>query len=337
VFDEVIPRNGYVWWYVDAVSDDGEHGLTIIAFVGSVFSPYYAFARRRAGDAGADPMNHCSLNIALYGKRNSRWAMTERGCGSVERNETSLSIGPSAMYWQDQKLVIDFDEICVPWPRRIRGQIVLHPEALNQESHVLDRAGLHRWRPISPCARVSVNIRSPQLAWHGPAYFDSNAGDAPLENSFRSWQWSRVKLPSAADHKPDIAGDTAVLYDILRLDGSTLFLTRKYAPHAARQESSQHLDMPANASSIALPPSAWGLPRTTRGTGQGAADTTQIQIATLEDGPFYARSSVSMPHGSQTAQAIHESLSLDRFRSPWVQAMLPFRMPRRIGPPARRT
>jgi len=25
---------------------------------------------------------------------------------------------------------------------------------------------------------------------------------------------------------------------------------------------------------------------------------------------------------------VHESLSLDRFRAPWVQAMLPFRMPR---------
>jgi carotenoid 1,2-hydratase len=27
--------------------------------------------------------------------------------------------------------------------------------------------------------------------------------------------------------------------------------------------------------------------------------------------------------------AVHESLSLDRFRSRWVQALLPFRMPRR--------
>jgi carotenoid 1,2-hydratase len=27
--------------------------------------------------------------------------------------------------------------------------------------------------------------------------------------------------------------------------------------------------------------------------------------------------------------AMHESLSLDRFMRPWVQAMLPFRMPRR--------
>ena len=37
--------------------------LTLIAFVGSVFSPYYAWARRRGQ---ADAENHCALNLALY-------------------------------------------------------------------------------------------------------------------------------------------------------------------------------------------------------------------------------------------------------------------------------
>ena len=46
-FDQPVVRNGYAWWYIDALSDDGKQGLTIIAFIGSVFSPYYAWARRR--------------------------------------------------------------------------------------------------------------------------------------------------------------------------------------------------------------------------------------------------------------------------------------------------
>ena len=45
-FSLAVATNGYAWWYVDALSDDGQHGLTIIAFIGSVFSPYYARARR---------------------------------------------------------------------------------------------------------------------------------------------------------------------------------------------------------------------------------------------------------------------------------------------------
>src|SRR5688572_21080869 len=33
-FDEPVVRNGYAWWYIDALSDDGKQGLTIIAFIG---------------------------------------------------------------------------------------------------------------------------------------------------------------------------------------------------------------------------------------------------------------------------------------------------------------
>jgi carotenoid 1,2-hydratase len=31
----------------------------------------------------------------------------------------------------------------------------------------------------------------------------------------------------------------------------------------------------------------------------------------------------------EEVNAVHESLSLDRFRTRWVQTLLPFRMPRR--------
>ena len=38
-FNEPVARNGYSWWYVDGLSDDGSQGITLIAFIGSVFSP----------------------------------------------------------------------------------------------------------------------------------------------------------------------------------------------------------------------------------------------------------------------------------------------------------
>ena len=47
-FDGAVAPGGYRWWYIDAFSDDGQHGLTIIAFIGSVFSPYYKLERARA-------------------------------------------------------------------------------------------------------------------------------------------------------------------------------------------------------------------------------------------------------------------------------------------------
>ena len=51
-------------------------------------------------------------------------------------------------------------------------------------------------------------------------------------------------------------------------------------------------------------------------------------VRTLEDAPFYARSVVSAKLLGEHVTLMHESLSLDRFRMPMVQAMLPFRMPR---------
>ena len=90
-FDTEVPSGGYRWWYLDGLSDDGRHGLTIIGFVGSVFSPYYALARRRGG---ADPANHCALNVALYGDGGHRWSMTERGRRSISRSASALRHRP---------------------------------------------------------------------------------------------------------------------------------------------------------------------------------------------------------------------------------------------------
>ena len=50
-FDAPVVRGGYSWWYVDALSDDGKNGITLIALIGSVFSPYYAAMRRRRSAA----------------------------------------------------------------------------------------------------------------------------------------------------------------------------------------------------------------------------------------------------------------------------------------------
>ncbi len=107
------------------MSDDGEHALTIIAFIGSVFSPYYALAR---GLGRGDPLNHCALNVALYGSR-KRWALTERTRADLVRDETSLTIGPSKLDWDGTALTIEIDEVTVPLPSRIRGTVRVWPTA----------------------------------------------------------------------------------------------------------------------------------------------------------------------------------------------------------------
>lgn len=73
-----------------------------------------------------------------------------------------------------------------------------------------------------------------------------------------------------------------------------------------------------------LPPSFWRLPRTI-GCEPGA--TPRVEHAFV-DAPFYTRSAVRTRMLGQDLLAMHEELSLDRFDTPWMRAMLPFRAPK---------
>jgi carotenoid 1,2-hydratase len=303
-----VAPGGYAWWYLDALSDDGAHGLTIIAFVGSVFSPYYASARRRAEDGLADAHAHCAMNIALYGRAGHRWSMTERGRDQVRRDASRLRIGPSTVERHGATLVYGLDEVTAPWPSRLHGIVRVHAPHWYDESLPLDAAGRHQWRPLAPCARVDVQLSAPALQWSGPAYVDHNHGAVPLEKDFLGWHWSRARLSDDS---------AAVVYDVQRRDGSTLAIARHF--DAGGRASA--FDAPAVA---ALPSSAWRVQRRCRSDAGSAAQLLQ----SFEDGPFYARSLIGARWAGEPVRAIHESLSLARFRKRWVQALLPFRMPR---------
>jgi carotenoid 1,2-hydratase len=306
-FAPPVPAGGYIWWYIDALSDDGRHGLTIIAFIGSVFSPYYAYARRRT-PGKAPALDYCAVNVALYGAC-KRWAMTERDRRAVRQSPAQLTIGPSSLSWDGNALTLQLDEVTVPLPSRIRGRVRLYPEALPGRVFTLNSAGNHRWQPIAPGARVEVELQQPALSWSGAAYCDSNAGDEPLEQGFTHWNWSRAGLD----------GDTVILYDAYRRDRDRLAL----ALRIKRTGSIEEFEAPPVT---ALPRTAiWKIARATQ------AEEGHARISrTLEDTPFYARSLISAKLLGKTVTSVHESLSLERFRAGWVQLLLPFRMPRRV-------
>ena len=279
----------------------------MIAFVGSVFSPYYAWARRRGRP---DPLDHCALNVGLYGPGARRWTMTERGRRHVDVGPERFVVGPSALHWDGTSLTITIDEIGMPLPvpRRVRGRVRVTPQAITDHVVTLNPEGAHRWWPIAPLARVEVDLSEPDLSWSGPGYLDMNQGDAPLTEGFQSWHWSRAPTTEGA----------AVLYGGTRRDGSTFDLGWRFDDGGNARET------PPGPTAV-LPKSGWRITRETRSDrGHPAA-----LVETLEDTPFYARSLVRTSLAGESVTAMHESLSLDRFANPVVQAMLPFRMPRR--------
>lgn len=233
--------------------------------------------------------------------------MTEHSQKRIDRDRNSYSVGASSIRWTGNDLVLDLCEMANPFPRRIVGQVRLIPEVITNRHFVLDTQNRHAWWPIAPRARVEVNLEKPGLDWSGSGYLDMNAGDEPLEEGFERWDWSRADLKNGA----------AVLYDATRRDGTNETLSLRFDKAGNVEQF-----VPPQRRRLATT-SIWRIPRHTHAESEHARI-----VKTLEDTPFYARSLLRTDILGERTTAMHESLSLARFDTRWVKALLPFRMPR---------
>ncbi|MDA7423383.1 carotenoid 1,2-hydratase [Thalassococcus lentus] len=286
------------------MSDCGTRALSVIGFIGSVFSPWYAWSGRK------DPENNVCINVATYGP-GGRFTMTDRGRSALRQSPRRFTVGPSSMTWDRGTLVIDVNEVSgPPIVSRVRGQIRVTPSAITTVELPLTPDGAHIWRPFGPCSRIECDLEAKGWQWSGHGYFDANFGTRALEQDFSYWTWGRFPAK----------GGATCFYDATRLDGSEL-------------ASGFHFDAQGNAHEIALPPklgfrrSLWAVKRETRGD----KGTKPRQIMNMLDAPFYSRSSVQTTIDGETCTGVHEALDLTRFRSPLLKPMLAVRVPRRAG------
>ena len=300
-FDQSIPPGGYRWWYVDGFSECGQFGATVIAFIGSVFSPYYFRARRNGAGVATE---HVSLNVILYGQTKARWCMTERGSASLQQSSECLHIGPSAVRATNEGLLIDVAERATPLGQRVNGQIKLGFVAPLPDCFELDAAGEHWWWPIAPLASIDVQMDCPNLFWKGSGYFDSNYGTRPLETGFVSWNWCRGHVAG---------GGCQIHYDAQLAGGGEKCLSLAIEPNG----STKRLSSP-DLGYLPRGP-IWRVARPAR-----LPPSSRRSVKTLEDTPFYTRSHIRSDQGD----FMHESLDMNRFCQTWVQCLLPFRMPR---------
>ncbi len=286
--------------------------------MGSVFSPYYAWARRGGNAAQPAADNHCALNVALYSRQAKRWAMTERGQRHCSRSAVEFNIGPSQLQWDGRSLIIHIDEVCMPIPYRIKGRIRLEPRQLFNFSTPLDGAGKHRWGPLAPHARIDVDLQHPAQRWKGHAYLDSNEGDEPIANAFTEWDWSRSQMKD---------GSTAVLYDV---EPETRAQRGQAASPASAGKVLALRFQPNGEVTPFEPPPTQHLRRTLWGINRRMRSDGPVEVSQqLEDTPFYQRAVLQSTLLGETVSSFHETLNVPRLVSPVVQAMLPWRMPRR--------
>ncbi|MDB4941244.1 MAG: crtC [Labilithrix sp.] len=286
------------------MSDDGASSVVIIAMLGNVFSPRWARTRRSRPRASS--LDFSTMNVSVRSRGDSRWALTEHGASAVTREGSALAIGRSRIENHGGVLVAHLDERCAPWGTPLRGTVRMFPLAEACETYALDHGKLHTWSPRVPVARIEVELEEPRLSFAGTGYLDTNAGETALEETFSSWAWSRVAGKG---------GRAAIAYDVTMRDGSA---TRLSLEVDERGELAPRPASPLHP----LPPTRFGLAR----HGRGPAGEPLRIVKTLEDGPFYARSVVATRLGGAPASGMHEMVSLDRFRAPWVQLLVPFKM-----------
>ena len=301
-FASTVPPRGYQWWYFDASSDDGRDHLVIIAFVGSVFSPFYKSAVMREP---AEPVDYCAINVGLYSHRlrQARWVMTECRRQRVRREAARFAVSGSLLQFDGQSLTIDIDERAAPLPLPVRGRVRVHPLSVTADEYALDSNARHHWWPVSPRTRVEVSFDQPGVRWSGHGYFDTNRGDEPLHEGFDTWHWHRTHHPTF----------TRIAYNALDRTGKPSSLSLRIEDDGNTHHEQSH-------NQIKLPPTRiWRAPRAVHLPGPVRV------IRTLEDTPFYARS-ILAPQDPKQPVTFHESLSLERFRANWVTRLIPFRM-----------
>jgi carotenoid 1,2-hydratase len=209
------------------------------------------------------------------------------------------------MRWQGTSLIITIDERCAPLPFKVQGTVTLQCEHLYNAPKILDTQSKHYWQAIGPHARVDVRFSSPKLTWRGNAYHDMNWGDEPLESGFQNWTWQRVATREGS----------AVFYDALRLDGTRQNFGMQFESGKIKSLKPPTLHK--------IKSTFWRLDR------NAVSEKEPKLLATLEDAPFYTRNHLGVTHDGKSCDTIQESLSLLRFKKPWVQRMLPYRMLRR--------
>ena len=321
---------GYAWWYFDALSDDGSRALSVIFFVGSVFSPDYAARLRRGEPARAE--EHVAVNVALYDRgKQIAWVMSEYGPDALHAgndDDDDDDDGPRIADSTVERLAngglrLTLRERTAPFlvalagvGARLEGTIELEPHAPPLDAiELAGGAERHTWQARMPRARARVRFTRPDWSFDGVGYHDVNHGDGRLERAFSSWSWARF-------HD---AARTTILYALHERDRPARALV-----------VDARVDRPAIVRPALLLPEGerrrapWGLPLPRWFALESEGATLRCSAGRLyEASPFYARyaAALAVRGGAEPRETrgVGEYLDLDRFDSRGIQFLLRFK------------
>lgn len=276
---------GFMWWYADLVSPEGD-GVVLIWAFGLPFLPGRESAARRG--AGTPGRSQPSLAVSVYeGGRPAFYLLQEYDEDDAEVDVVTgrCRLGESR-FWsrvEDGRRVVTVElDMPVPASPRLTGTLHLDGEALRNPRADLPAEGWHVWAPLATAtpghARLQLGDRL-LTDVVGRAYHDCNGSVAPLSGlGIREWAWGR-----------EAQGDHEDVHYVLWPDGGG-------APeaHLLRLGADGRVEVEAaEVISASRRYGTWGLPwhRELRLLGLDSGRERVVRPgAAIDDGPFYLRS-----------------------------------------------
>lgn len=352
-FDRPLNPHGYQWWYVDVISEDQSFALSIIIFVGHVFSPFYFKARQKDLKRSADqkikanlgrqanrerqadretlnglPENFCAFNISLHALNKtakkalgcpSIWVLNEY-CTQQVKEHSDLIQRESNKFTINQSVwQQNHDELIIDINERTKPFFQRMPKTLCGQIRIKLPKRFNHELKLDKAAKHSWMAIAPSAVatvhlFEPKLSFSGHA--------YHDTNWGQEPLESAFKSwtwsRTELSQGTCVLYDIAEHE-ETSNPKALFFGH-----DGQVKDIAQNFTPALLPNGIWKVKRPNR------ADSPEVLSLqhTLLDSPFYTRDLVNTELLGEKALSMYESLDLIRFKQSWVRFLLPFRIRR---------
>lgn len=295
---------GFAWWYVDTLDAHG-NGAVVIWSWGLPFLPNY-LSRARAGH-GDPARSRPSLNLAIYRNRKRAFYLLQEypeheatmdGAGNFRFGDTTMSRP------RPDLVRIDFNALLPGTAQRLEGTLEIEgPPARLGDGTEPSPDFAHRWTPVlGPSrARGLLKVGQDNFQIDGPGYHDRNEGTHRFDDlGIEHWSWGRLVHPER----------TAIWYLCYSKSGPPVAWGAELLADGEIRihEMEAELEGPRKG--------AFGL-RTwerviLREPGRSEAWLKAEIGPRVDDGPFYARSVVTVEADGRSGPGLAEWIVPDR-------------------------
>jgi len=308
----------YEWWYIDALSADGQWGVVAILFRGMPMSPSYLRNPDMMLAGCAVSVYHKGIRIAFSFTEYPLESCTfDQKCTHVEVGDSSLVIDQEGILRLHSRVPCDRDGRSIDLA--IHGKSPMHAAPYHDDAGD-DVQDVHAWVLAQPLMKADVLVALHeqqqivvQHQFEAAAYHDHNLGKRAMHSDYRHWYWGRVH------------GD----------DGAYVFLVTPDSPDSVVQvfAISQQGDVVpwSDVQVLYEKPTCSIMGLLThkqvviRGTSKDGLRHELVckNDQTCEDGPFYQRYiSTWIVDGQTYGYGMSEYMYVARMESAWIRPFL---------------